>query len=253
MVIYRSEFSRSRTSIHGGLRRGAAAAAVGAVLVLSAGVPASQAADGSAEPTGSTEVAADGDLSGVNGLLNDLLGGSGTQATASPTPAPTGSSTPTATPSPAPTSTAPTSTAPPPSAPSTSASPAPQDTTPQGTAPQGAVPPSSAPAPVSTSPETAGSAAGAQPNGQPGAPADAAQDAGQEADPAADQPTDAHSTSATPVSGPGRHGNAPASRDNMASATEAAAAAEPAKVWLGVGLVGSAGAAGLLFARIRRI
>ncbi|QDG67673.1 hypothetical protein NIBR502772_17020 [Pseudarthrobacter sp. NIBRBAC000502772] len=79
------------------------------------------------------------------------------------------------------------------------------------------------------------------------------QDAGQEADPAVDQPTDTHSTNATPVSGPGRHGNAPASRDNMASATAAAAAAEPAKVWLGVGLVGSAGAAGLLFARIRQI
>ncbi|BAS09929.1 hypothetical protein AHiyo4_33510 [Arthrobacter sp. Hiyo4] len=102
MVIYRSEFSLSRTSIHGGLRRGAAAAAVGAVLVLSAGVPASQAADGSAEPTASAEVAADGD--GVSGLLNGLLGGSGGQTTASPvpTPAPSGSSTPTVTPSPAP-------------------------------------------------------------------------------------------------------------------------------------------------------
>ncbi|WP_248759796.1 hypothetical protein [Pseudarthrobacter sp. SSS035] len=265
MVIYRSESSRSRTSIHGGLRRGAAAAAVGAVLVLSAGVPASQAADGSAEPTESAAVAADGDLAGVSGLLNGLLGGSGGQTKASPepTPAPSGSSTPTVTPSPAPTSTAPTSTAPTStaptsSAPSTSASPAPQGTTPQGTtpqgtAPQGAVPPSSAPAPLSTSPDAAGSAAGTQPNGQPGAPADATQEAGQEADRAADQPTDTHGTNATPVSGPGRHGNAPASRDNMASATAAAAAAEPAKVWLGVGLVGSAGAAGLLFARIRQI
>ncbi|MCP8998585.1 hypothetical protein NFC73_02375 [Pseudarthrobacter sp. RMG13] len=250
MVIYRSESSLSRTSIHGGLRRGAAAAAVGAVLVLSAGVPASQAADGSAEPTESASVAADGDLAGVSGLLNGLLGGSGGQANASPepTPAPSGSSTPTVTPSPAPTSPAPTS-----SAPSTSASPAPQGTTPQGTAPQGAVPPSGAPAPLSTSPDAAGSAAGTQPNGQPGAPADVTRVAGQEADPAADQPTDAHSTNATPVSGPGRHGNAPASRDNMASATAAAAAAEPAKVWLGVGLLGSAGAAGLLFARIRQI
>ncbi|WP_181037205.1 hypothetical protein [Arthrobacter sp. 4R501] len=255
MVIYRSESSLSRTSIHGGLRRGAAAAAVGAVLVLSAGVPASQAADGSAEPTESAAVAADSDLAGVSGLLNGLLGGSGGQTKASPepTPAPSGSSTPTVTPSPAPTSTAPTSTAPTSSAPSTSASPAPQGSTPQGTAPQGAVPPSSAPAPISTSPVAGGSAAGTQPNGQPGAPADATQDAGQEADPAADRPTDTHSTNATPVSGPGRHGNAPASRDNMASATAAAAAAEPAKVWLGVGLVGSAGAAGLLFARIRQI
>ncbi len=257
MVIYRSEFSRSRTSIHGGLRRGAAAAAVGAVLVLSAGVPASQAADGSTDPTGSAEVAADGDRSGVNGLLKGLLGGSGGQAKASPepTPAPTSSSTPTATatPSPAPTSTAPTSTAP-----TSSASPAPQGTTPQGTAPQGAVPPSNSPAPLSTSPDAAASPAGTQPNGQPGAPAagtqEDGQDAGQDSDPAAGQPTqDAHSANATPVSNPKRPGNAPASRDNMASATEAEAAAEPAKVWLGVGLVGSAGAAGLLFARIRRI
>ncbi|WP_426990184.1 hypothetical protein [Pseudarthrobacter sp. Y6] len=254
MVIYRSEFSRSRTSIHGGLRRGAAAAAVGAVLVLSAGVPASQAADGSTDPTVSAEVAADGDLDGVNGLLNVLVGGSGGRSTASPepTPAPSSSSTPTATatPSPAPTSTAPTSSEPTSSAP-TSASPAPQGATSQGTAPQSPGSPSSAPAPLSTS-RDAGSPAGTQPNGHPGAPAGGTEDAGQEADPAADQPTqDAHN--ATPVSNPKRPGNAPASREDMASATEAAAAAEPAKVWLGVGLVGSAGAAGLLFARIRRI
>jgi hypothetical protein len=35
--------------------------------------------------------------------------------------------------------------------------------------------------------------------------------------------------------------------------TAAEPAAEAAKVWLGVGLVGSAGAAGLLFVRIRKI
>jgi hypothetical protein len=257
MVIYRSEFSRSRTSIHGGLRRGASAAAVGAVLVLSAGVPASQAADGSTDPAASAEVAADGDADGVNGLLKGLLGGSGGRSTASPepTPAPSSSPAPTAsaTPTSAPTSTAPRSTAPPSSAPTTSASPAPQGTTQQGTAPQSTVPPSSAPAPLSTSPDAAGSPAGTLPNGQPGAPANGTQDAGQEADPTADQQMqDAHSANATPVSNPKRPGNAPASREDMASATEAAAAAEPAKVWLGVGLLGTAGAAGLLFARIRR-
>ncbi|MDI3193154.1 hypothetical protein QK290_00475 [Pseudarthrobacter sp. AL07] len=104
--------------------------------------------------------------------------------------------------------------------------------------------------PLSTSPDATGLPAGTQPDGQPGASADGTQDSGPAGDPAADQPTGAD---ATPVSGPGRHGNAPASRDNMASATAAAAAAEPAKVWLGVGLVGSAGAAGLLFTRIRKI
>lgn len=261
MVIYRSEFSRSRTSIHGGLRRGAAGAAVGAVLVLSAGVTASQAADGSTDPTASAEVAADGDVKRVSGLLQGLLGGPGGRSTASPeaTPAPSSSSTSTATatPTPDPTSTAPTPTvpsAPTTSAPATSASPAPQGTTPQGTAPRSPGSPSSAPRTPSTSPDAAGSAAGAQPNGQPGAPADGTQDAGQVVDPTADQPTqDAPSADATPVSIPQRSGDAPAGREDTASAPEAAAAAEPAKVWLGMGLVGSAGAAGLLFARIRRI
>ncbi|MFX1818722.1 hypothetical protein PV768_02900 [Pseudarthrobacter sp. CC4] len=46
MVYIRSELFTSRTGIHGGLRRGTAAAAVGAVLVLAAGVPASHGDDG---------------------------------------------------------------------------------------------------------------------------------------------------------------------------------------------------------------
>ncbi|MGN7147921.1 hypothetical protein ACTHQ6_02855 [Arthrobacter sp. SAFR-179] len=45
MVSNRSELSMSRTGIHGGLRRGTAAAAVGVVLVLSTGVQASLADD----------------------------------------------------------------------------------------------------------------------------------------------------------------------------------------------------------------
>ena len=43
MVIQKSEETRTLTGFHGGLRRGTAAAALGAVLVLSAGVPASNA------------------------------------------------------------------------------------------------------------------------------------------------------------------------------------------------------------------
>ncbi|HEY8754361.1 MAG TPA: hypothetical protein VIM40_12030 [Arthrobacter sp.] len=258
MVIYRSKFSRSRTSIHGGLRRGAAAAAVGAVLVLSAGVPASQAADGSTDPTEPAQIAVDGDLSGVNGPLKGLPGSSGELSTSSPepAPAPSGSTAPTATatPTPAPTSTATTS-----SAPASSATAAPQGTAPQAPTPKSTPSPSGAPAPVSTSqaPATgspAGSPAGTQPNGQPGVPAAGTQDTGQDGDPTAERPTqDAQSANATPVSVPQLPGNAPASGENMASATEAEAGAEPGKVWLGVGLVGSAGAAGLLFARIRRI
>ncbi|WP_205484203.1 hypothetical protein [Arthrobacter sp. Alg241-R88] len=50
MVHNRSDFSMPRTGIHGGLRRGAAAAAVGAVLVLTTGVPASQAKEGAPGP-----------------------------------------------------------------------------------------------------------------------------------------------------------------------------------------------------------
>lgn len=246
MVIYRSEFSRSRTSIHGGLRRGAAAAAVGAVLVLSAGVPASQAADGSTDPTEPAQVAIDGDLAGVNGLVKGLLGSSGQQSTASPqpAPAPTVSTAPTATGTPAPASSATTVPAP--------ASPA---TTPQIAAPQVAVPPSSAPAPLSTSPAAGvGSPAGTQPNGQPGGPAAETPRARDDGGPFADQPTqDAHRANASPVSVPKPPGNAPASQENMASANETEAGTQPGKVWLGVGLVGSAGAAGLLFARIRRI
>ena len=44
MVIQKSEETRTLTGFHGGLRRGTAAAALGAVLVLSAGVPAASAA-----------------------------------------------------------------------------------------------------------------------------------------------------------------------------------------------------------------
>jgi hypothetical protein len=43
MVIQKSEETRTLAGFHGGLRRGTAAAALGAVLVLSAGVPASNA------------------------------------------------------------------------------------------------------------------------------------------------------------------------------------------------------------------
>ncbi|MFD5276734.1 hypothetical protein ACFWIX_04130 [Pseudarthrobacter sp. NPDC058362] len=42
MVQHRSELAQSRTGIHGGMGRGAAAAAIGAVLVLAGGAPAAQ-------------------------------------------------------------------------------------------------------------------------------------------------------------------------------------------------------------------
>lgn len=42
MVQHRSELAQARTGIHGGVGRGAAAAAIGAVLVLATGAPAAQ-------------------------------------------------------------------------------------------------------------------------------------------------------------------------------------------------------------------
>jgi len=56
---------------------------------------------------------------------------------------------------------------------------------------------------------------------------------------------------ATPRTGfPQAVGRAAQSQQQMTAQAEPAA--EAAKVWLGVGLVGSAGAAGLVFTRIRR-
>jgi len=54
MVQHRSELSTSRTGIHGGIRRSAAAAAVGAVLVLTTGAQASQASQATPDPGDST-------------------------------------------------------------------------------------------------------------------------------------------------------------------------------------------------------
>lgn len=264
MVIDRSELSRSRTGIHGGLRRGAAAAAVGAVLVLSAGVPASQAADGSTDPTEPVRLAAGTDLTSGDGLLKGLLGGSGDYSvTASPEPSPSSPST-TAPATTAPATTAPAATAPVTTAPAPTATAAPVPTSappssvaaPQGAAPAAAVPPSSVPAPQTPVPGTGAPANGSGTQaGQPGAPVqtgDAApEDAGHPGT-TSGQPTPRRSE-ATPVSGPKRSGNAAASQQQMGSAGEAEPAIEAAKIWLGVGLVGSAGAAGLLFARIRRI
>lgn len=64
MVYNRSELFTSRTGIHGGLRRGTAAAAVGAVLVLTTGVPASQGDEGIPQP--GADAAAGQDAPGRN-------------------------------------------------------------------------------------------------------------------------------------------------------------------------------------------
>jgi hypothetical protein len=57
MAYNRSELFKSRTGIHGGVRRGTAAVAVGAVLVLATGVPASQGDEGDPQSGGNAAVA----------------------------------------------------------------------------------------------------------------------------------------------------------------------------------------------------
>ncbi|MDQ0677694.1 hypothetical protein QFZ30_001076 [Arthrobacter pascens] len=243
MVDYRSELSRSRTGIHGGIRRGTAAAAVGAVLVLSAGIPASQAADGSpdsGEPE--VQVTATGELAVVDGLLQGLLG-SGTQP-ASPKPTATTSS-PAGTVSPSPTPISPVAPAPtavsqPPATSSTNAAQAVPTGTMQGAA-SGTVP----------SPQGAGSGlqtgSEQQPADQQG-PAAAESGATDEPTPGVTAPTAGSTSRSASLQAAGT----PAvSRQGMAPAPQPAV--EAAKVWLGVGLLGTAGAAGLVFARIRRI
>lgn len=229
MVSYRSEFSRSRTGIHGGFRVGSAAAAIGAILVLTAGVPASQADGGSGADEPDVQVSGSAQLPVVGGLLKGVLG----SATSSPQPTPT-----TASPSPT-TSAAATGTA----------TPAPAPSPLGGTA----VP---LPQPAAGQPDAASTAAGAAPGvagseaGTPAADQPAAEDSA--AASATSEPTSSASgpTATTRIGVPQAVGGAAQSRHEMTAQTEPAA--ETAKVWLGVGLVGSAGAAGLVFTRIRR-
>jgi hypothetical protein len=248
MVNDRSESSRFRTGIHGGLRRGSAAAAIGAVLVLSAGVPASGA--DTVPDSGNPDLQVTGavPLPEIGGVLQGLLG----TAPASPQPTPVPEAT-SASPSPAPT-TAPTTVSPSPATSSTSgATYSPQEA---------AAVPGAASAP-SQAPGTGGSQLLSPPAGQGSAPQTAEAPATEQ--PAAGQPdagaaAQPIASAASPVgsrasgSGTLQAAGAPArGRHEMGPARDAEPAGAAAKVWLGVGLVGSAGAAGLVFTRIRRI
>lgn len=243
MVKYRSEHSRSRAGIHGGVRRGSAAAAIGAVLVLTAGVPASQAdgASGSEEPD--VQVTGGVQLPGAGGLLQGLLGDAAT-APASPQPAPEAT---TISPSPVPATTVPAPATPQP--PTTGAAATGTAAPLPATSPQG---PIAAAAPLQ--PEAAGAPADA-PDVSGGTAADipAAEQpaAGDSAAPSAAALMTAGRTSTSRTGVPQAVGEAAQSRQQITAQAEPAA--EAAKVWLGVGLVGSAGAAGLVFTRIRRI
>ena len=258
MVDYGSELSRSRTGIHGGLRRGTAAAAMGAVLVLSAGVPASQAADGADPGEPDARITGSLELPAVNSLLGGLLG-SGSQATTQMTPSSPG---PTATVSPSQVPTSPVPVAPTPTMPSpspaTSSAAAPTGTTSVAPAPA----PDRQPGTVGAQPGAGSAAAGsAGPGSGPGGAGQpmAGQPAADRPADAAESPATAHPTAGVPSAtasqtsrtGTLQSAGAPArSRQEMAPAPQPAV--EAAKVWLGVGLLGSAGAAGLVFARIRR-
>ncbi|CAN7450231.1 hypothetical protein LJR014_002892 [Arthrobacter sp. LjRoot14] len=185
MVIQKSEETRTLTGFHGGLRRGTAAAALGAVLVLSAGVPASNAV--SLVPAPDTTDGADAAATtsveaGVPSLdvwASVVLGpkpdptrpsapgngkpkppGQRTQPTPSPTPTTDPVS---PAPSPVPTSPAPTSPAPSPAAPSPSGGAAPPSGTPAPSPTGGAAAP--APVPAAPAPGT-----GPAPAGTPAAP-----------------------------------------------------------------------------------
>ncbi|UZX03957.1 hypothetical protein F8G81_16130 [Arthrobacter sp. CDRTa11] len=244
MVKYRSELSRSRAGIHGGLRRGAAGAAVGAVLVLSAGVTSSQADEVSPD-SGESGVQITGtvQLSALTSLAGGLLDSGGTAGSQPSRPATTTAPAPTGTVSPSQVPSTPIAPATSP-APSTSSVPPLTSGAQQGTAAgTGAV--LQPPLPQSGAVVSAPEQAPAQPEAaQPEVPAEAG--AGQA------------STAPSPTAGQAARsgtlqaaGSPAVSRQAMTQAPENLP--ETAKVWLGLGLVGSAGAAGLVFAKIRRL
>lgn len=251
MVKYRSEHSRSRTGIHGGIRRGSAAAAIGAVLVLTAGVPASQADGTSGSEDPDVQVSGGVQLPGVGGLLDGLLGTAAT-APASPQPAPVPEAT-TTSPSPVPATTVPSSPAPP----STSSTQPPTNGA-AATATLTQAPATSPPGRTSTPPplQQADASAPAAPDvaGVAGADIAAQQTAaaGNGSRPATSLPTGgaAGTTAASRTGVPQAVGGPAQGRQQMTAQSDPTA--EAARVWLGVGLVGSAAAAGLVFTRIRR-
>ncbi|MGX5716978.1 hypothetical protein [Arthrobacter sp. MAHUQ-56] len=284
MVQHRSELSMSRTGIHGGLRRGTAAAAVGAVLVLSTGVPASFADDATSPPrdpaaqaSGRPQPAPRASLSVPAPLLPavkaSLAAGTTTgQATVAasepslatttlplpdlPLPAPSGTTLAPSTPTPAAAS-SPASAAP--------AAPAPATASAPPHAAQ-AVPPAPAAAVQSPGGMVAGSAAPAPGAGtQAGTATAGAPDEGNEADMAAGAapaapvvPGTAGSTVPTAFArqphpaGTPQAAGVPADGHRPVSSTGPIAGLPDAMVWLGVGLVGIGTAAGLVFFRLRR-
>ncbi|MEV7574902.1 hypothetical protein ACJJV6_00980 [Arthrobacter nitrophenolicus] len=305
----------SRTGIHGGIRRGGYAAAIGAVLVLATGATASQADEGLADPgsptiplaqeTGSlpTEPSRDnpgGGLQAAPGQDREEPGSKGTGAsireTAGPvasasapalllslppalfpavtaTLSPTAAAVPTPTPSASP---APTGSTPAPAA-STGTAPAPAQTTYGAASQTGAAPSPAAAAttavptaPAVTAPASAGAPAAADASQTPADSGAAASGESSEV-PAAERPL-----STTPAASPAaaapaesQAGGAPlysayqahpawtpySTGTGLRSSATLNSQPEPrsAMVWLGSGLVGVAGAAGLVLFRLRNL
>jgi hypothetical protein len=311
----------SRTGTNRGVRRGAAAAAIGAVLVLATGVPASQAAEGSpstgdpavpavdtqslpvvAQLRGNSEDAredapgqnrgkdANGKAPGGNGH------GPGSKQHAGPSPAATPSGVPSAL-RPAVTATPKPDSTPAPTAPA-AVSPAPTSSAAVSGTPAASRP--AAPAPAGSAPASSGKAPGVAPTVPAAAPGLPAGSAPAPAAPAVrETPAAAGGTTPAKPASPGSDaaGNFPSAEKDRAAPDEAPAAraaaggqgayvpvysmpqalpgwtpyaaavpgnsartsasltAQPepksALVWLGSGLVGVAGAAGLVFFRLR--
>jgi hypothetical protein len=321
----------SRTGIHGGIRRGAAAAAIGAVLVLTTGVQASQSAEGTADPgdpaapavdTQSLPVVAtlkgksgaahenapgqnrDGDAKGKapagNGQESNAQPGTGASPAATPSasasavpsalrPAVTATQKPAATPAPSPTdpasqgpaasgpaSSTPAATRPAASAPARSATGSAPGSTPASSAPASGA--SSAPAPVAA-PASPAAGSPAAPETPPGGEGTAARPASPASAVPGDLPvTRKHQSDAgavarvNAVTGTAAAGSEAAyvpiysmpqaesgwtpyatQGGSVRSSATLSAQPEPksALVWLGSGLVGVAGAAGLVLFRLR--
>lgn len=240
MVTNRSNVSRALTGFHGGLRRGTTAAALGAVLVLTAGVPASHASGGMSLPGAATRVTASAQPAGLGDWLGGLFG--------QPDPDPAEPSDPPVTPGPSP---APVADKPAP-VPSSTAVPDRGQTNPATT-------PAPAPAAAQTSAPSSGPA-----------PTTAAPPAESPVTQAAEGTTPTQATA--PDTQPANSTNSSAAASDVragAAASSPGSTARPdqpaikpvsnvvssrvsAMIWWGLGLVALAAAAGLVFLRMRK-
>ena len=255
----------SRTGIHGGLRRGTAAAAVGAVLVLTTGVQASQADDSG----DGSSITLEASVLTVPGALIPALGET-LEPTATGTPATTASPAETVPELPAPDVPLPSLTDPALSEPLPSG-PAPSEAAPTQTAaaaPQLQAQDHPAPAAPAQGVRQSTAPAGPPEPAAPPAPAAPAQDAGaalpaagpasgeepEPERPAALGPSLQAASMRVPQAAilPGSAAPVTGARSNAA-----VVAAQPelqgAMVWLGAGLVVLGSAAGLVYFRLRRL